>query len=74
MKNSRGGELYHPQHGVEHRFGNSEPFWYESTSAPDWWACCSAEVVDGVVMHLALSSSELNEVREFGENAVDCCH
>jgi hypothetical protein len=38
----------------------------------DWWAWCSADVVDAVVTHLALNCSGASEVRKLGENAVDC--
>jgi hypothetical protein len=62
------------QHGIKFHFGNSEPVLCWSTwVAGDWWTCCSADVVDSVVTHLALNSSGASEVWKLGENAVDWC-
>jgi hypothetical protein len=52
-----------PQQGVEFRFGNSETVGCESTwSASDCRTWCSVDVVDGVLMHLALISGGTSEI------------
>jgi hypothetical protein len=35
------------------------------------WACCSPDVVDGVVAHLALDTRGANVVRKFGDEGAD---
>jgi hypothetical protein len=61
-------------HGFELGFGDCEPVGFQSAwSAGDRLAWCCLYVVDRVVAHLSLHSRGTGEVRELGEDAVNCC-
>jgi hypothetical protein len=61
-------------HGFELGLGNCKPVGCQSAwTAGEGWGWCCPYVVDRVVAHLSLHSYGTSEVRELGEDAVNCC-